>query len=356
MQYLSSTWGSFQSQSCPQISSEDFKILDLFINNNLTINPTSHNRHLHQLRHQSLPLAKVKDSVVISFESTTSHQVSPKTTSWRSMSTIPSMTSVHHCLKNVKKLGQHSLIQEQWHHLLLSHLFLTSPSRRSQRHSPASMVRTSKSWASSTLPSIITGRVIIHVNFLIVEDVKNPIVSLVSMRFITQSSASSSSWKREVHSSATSAQSTSSPSPNSRLCIRFGPSRSCSKSSSQMVRPSVCNLRQAISIQHHCQDRRQNHFRFKENHLGRRVKKISLNRLRFLIVSRSLPRLVQQKENFMNSLIFRSGHGARFVKKDQNGHVQLTVMAYVDDLVISGSAQMVRDLSSTSTCSLQTIW
>ena len=69
-----------------------------------------------------------------------------KTTSWRSMSTIPSMTSVHHCLKNVKNLGQRSLIQEQWHQLLLLHLFLTSPSRRSPRPSPASMVGTSRSW------------------------------------------------------------------------------------------------------------------------------------------------------------------------------------------------------------------
>ena len=32
-----------------------------------------------------------------------------------------------------------------------------------------------------------------------------------------------------------------------------------------------------------------------------------------------------------------------FRKKDQNGHVQLAVTAYVDDLVISGSAQMVKD-------------
>ena len=32
-----------------------------------------------------------------------------------------------------------------------------------------------------------------------------------------------------------------------------------------------------------------------------------------------------------------------FLKKDENGHVQLAVMAYVDDLVISGSAQMVKD-------------
>ena len=32
-----------------------------------------------------------------------------------------------------------------------------------------------------------------------------------------------------------------------------------------------------------------------------------------------------------------------FLKKDQDGHVQLVVMAYVDDLVISGSAQMVKD-------------
>ena len=32
-----------------------------------------------------------------------------------------------------------------------------------------------------------------------------------------------------------------------------------------------------------------------------------------------------------------------FLKKDQDGHVQLVVMAYVDDLVTSGSAQMVKD-------------
>ena len=31
-----------------------------------------------------------------------------------------------------------------------------------------------------------------------------------------------------------------------------------------------------------------------------------------------------------------------FLRRDQNGHVQLAVMAYVDDLVISGSAQMVK--------------
>ena len=94
------------SQSCPQIScSEDFKISDLFINNNLTISHTSHN-HLHrQWCPQSLPLAKVKDSVVISSESTTLHQVSQRTTSWRSTSPTPSMILVLHCLKNVKTLG-----------------------------------------------------------------------------------------------------------------------------------------------------------------------------------------------------------------------------------------------------------
>ena len=32
-----------------------------------------------------------------------------------------------------------------------------------------------------------------------------------------------------------------------------------------------------------------------------------------------------------------------FLEKDQDGHVQVVVMAYVDDLVISGSAQMVKD-------------
>ena len=32
-----------------------------------------------------------------------------------------------------------------------------------------------------------------------------------------------------------------------------------------------------------------------------------------------------------------------FLKKDQLGHAQLAVMAHVDDLVTSGSAQMVKE-------------
>ena len=99
--------GIIPSLSCPQISSEAFRTSDLFINN-LTVNHTSHNHLHHQRCPQSLPLAKVKDSVVISFESIISHQMSQKTTSWRSTSPIPSMTLVHHCLRNVKNLGQHS--------------------------------------------------------------------------------------------------------------------------------------------------------------------------------------------------------------------------------------------------------
>ena len=83
----------------------NFRTSDLFdSNHNLTISPTSHNHHLHQRCPRSLPLAKVKDSVVASLESTTSHQVSQKTTSWRSTSAIPSMRSVHHCLRSVKNL------------------------------------------------------------------------------------------------------------------------------------------------------------------------------------------------------------------------------------------------------------
>ena len=100
--------GIIPSLSCPQINSEVFRISDLFISNNLTINHTTHNHLHHQRCPQSLPLAKVKDSVDITSESTTSHQMSQKTTSWRSTSAIPSMTLVHHCLKNVKNLGQHS--------------------------------------------------------------------------------------------------------------------------------------------------------------------------------------------------------------------------------------------------------
>ena len=144
--------GIILSRSCPQISLEVFRISDLFINN-LIISHTFHNHLHHQRCPQSLPLAKVKDSVVISFESITSHQVLQKTTSWRSTSPIPSTTLVHHCLKNVKNLGQHSLIQEQLHQLFLNHLFLTSPSNRNQRPSPVSMVDPSKSWASSLSPS-----------------------------------------------------------------------------------------------------------------------------------------------------------------------------------------------------------
>ena len=99
--------------SCPQISSEVFKISDLFIssnsiNNNPSINHTIHNHLRHQRCPQSLPLAKVKDSVDIIFESIISHQTSKKTTSWRLTSAIPSMTLAHHCLRNVKNLGQHS--------------------------------------------------------------------------------------------------------------------------------------------------------------------------------------------------------------------------------------------------------
>ena len=35
-----------------------------------------------------------------------------------------------------------------------------------------------------------------------------------------------------------------------------------------------------------------------------------------------------------------------FLKKDQLGHVQLSVTAYVDGLVISGSAQKVKEFAS----------
>ena len=125
-----------QLQLYQQISSEDFRISDLLINNNLTISPTTHNHHLHLWCPPSLPLARVKDSVVTSSESIISHQVFQKRTSWRSNSSTPSTTSVLHCLRNVKNLGQHSLIQEQWHELLLNHLFFTP--KRSQRPSPMS--------------------------------------------------------------------------------------------------------------------------------------------------------------------------------------------------------------------------
>ena len=147
-------------------------------NNNLTIGLISHNDHLRQRCPRSWPLAKIKDSVVISLESTISRQAFQKTTSWRSTSTAPSMTSVLHCLRNVKNLGQHSSIQEQLHQLLLNHLFLTSPSRRNQRPSPVSMVGTSSSWVSSTLSSSQERSSLMSTSSFIVEDVKNPIIGL----------------------------------------------------------------------------------------------------------------------------------------------------------------------------------
>ena len=115
--------------------------------------------------------------------------------------------------------------------------------------------------------TFITGKVIIHVNFLVVEDVKNPITGLDA---IHHNRLQVHLHETKVHSSTTSAQSTSSLSPKSLLCVavRFGPSRSCSKSSPSLVRPSVHDLKQSVSIQHHCGDRRQNHFRFKAMHQG----------------------------------------------------------------------------------------
>ena len=45
----------------------------------------------------------------------------------------------------------------------------------------------------------------------------------------------------------------------------------------------------------------------------KRIKKINLNKLRFLGVSRFHHHHHQLKENFMNSLIFRSDHGVKSV-------------------------------------------
>ena len=141
----------------------------------------------------------------------------------------------------------------------------------------------------------------------------------------SQSSSSSSSWKRKVHPSTTSAQSTSSLSSKSLLCIRFGSSRSCSRSSSPLVRPSVHNLRQSVSIQHHCRDRWQNHFRFKENHLGRRESRRSLSASSGSSMSQGSFNTELSRENFMNSLIFHSGHGARFVREQKDFMVSTNI-------------------------------
>ena len=263
--------GIIPSPSCPQISSEETS--DLFINNNLTISPISHNHHLHQRCGQSLPLAKVKDSVVTSLGSTISHKVSQKITSWRSTSTIPSMTPIHHCLRNGKNLAQLSLIQEQLHQLLLNHLSSHSHPREVRdphqrqwwEHQDlrwqACHTRHRQDHHSCQLPHCRGRQESNHWSWC----------------NSSQSPSSSSSWKWKVHPSTTSAQSTSSLSSKSSLCVRLGSSRSCSRSSSPLVRPSVHNLRQSVSVQHHCRDRLQNHFRVKENHLRRRESRGSLS-------------------------------------------------------------------------------
>ena len=47
-------------------------------------------------------------------------------------------------------------------------------------------------------------------------------------------------------------------------------------------------------------------------------------------------------------MVQMGGVSCVFLKKDQLGHLQLPVMAYVDDLVISGGAQTVRELTNDS--------
>ena len=138
------------------------------------------------------------------------------------------------------------------------------------------------------------------------------------MTIVFIDSSSSSSWKREVHHSTASAQSTASLSPKSLLCIRFGSSRSCSRSSSPLVRPSAHNLRQSAP-----------------NIIAEIDDKITSDSRKIVLEKESQEDLSQQaqvpqclkvpstpssaeRENFMNSLIFPSGHGARFVRAQKD--------------------------------------
>ena len=90
--------------------------------------------------------------------------------------------------------------------------------------------------------TFITGKVIIHVNFLIVEDIKNPIIGLDAIHHnrlqvhLHEKGVTSASFF------SISAQTTSSLSSKSLLCVRFGSSRSCSKSSSSWSDPQFTTL------------------------------------------------------------------------------------------------------------------
>ena len=316
--------GIILSQSCPQISSEDFKISDLFINNSLTINHTFHSHLHHQRCPQSLPLSKVKDSVVISFESTTSHQVSQKTSSWRSASPIPSMTLVHHCLKNVKNLGQLSLTQEQLHQLLLNHFVPHLPIKEK------SETLTSVNGGNIKVLGIkhvtfITGKVIIHVNFLIVEDVKNPIIGLDAIHHSHLQVHLHGKGKcilqqhhhkalLHYHQSHYYASGLVLPDHVQSHHLRWSDpqfptldKQSASNIIAEIDDKIISDSRKIILEEESQEDLSQQ------------------AQVPHCLKTPFLPRPVQLKENFMNSLIYHSGHGAKFVIEQKDFKVSTNI-------------------------------
>ena len=132
--------------------------------------------------------------------------------------------------------------------------------------------------------------------------------------------------ERKVYSSAASSQSTSSLSSKSLLCIRFGSTRSCSGSSPSLVRSSVHNSRQSVSIQHHCRDRRQNHFRFKEKSSWKKESQEDLSQQAQVPHCLKVPSTPSSAERELHELTHLPFvHGAKFVSEQRDFKVSTNI-------------------------------
>ena len=205
------------------------QLSDLIISSSHAINSTIHKLCHHQWCLRSLPLAKVKDSshiMEVNFSSPI-YDIGPslpqeKTrtlgSTHRRRSFCINSSSIT-CASHADQRKDRDPHQDQW----WEHQGL----RRLACH-----LHHWQDHPSCELPRC--------------QHVKNPIIGLDAIhhnRFQVHL------WK--AHPSAASTQRTSSLSSMSLLCLSFGSSRSCSKSSSSQGRPSVRNFGQPISIQDH---------------------------------------------------------------------------------------------------------
>ena len=172
--------------------------------------------------------------------------------------------------------------------------------------------------------TFITGRVIIHVNFLIVENVKNPIIGLDAIHHNQLQVHLHGKGKcilqqhhhkalLHYHQSHYYASGLVLPDHVQGHHIRWSDPQF-----TILDNQSASNIIAEIDATKSFQSQGKSSWK-------KRVRKISLSRLRFLIVSRFLPRPVQLKENFTNSLIFRSDHGAKFVSEQKDFKVSTNI-------------------------------